>query len=138
MTAALDIFKACKKAFANSRRETDFCWLDKGDFAKIKADSIDYAVMEKTADAVMVPLDAGWNDIGSWEALAEHGNKDEKGNITLGQVVTEDVANCYLRAENKLIAAIGVKDLIVVETEDAVLVTTKARAQDVKKIVEKI
>ncbi|MCI5141132.1 MAG: mannose-1-phosphate guanylyltransferase/mannose-6-phosphate isomerase [Candidatus Electrothrix sp. ATG1] len=102
------------------------------------ADSIDYALMEKTANAVVVEADFGWNDIGSWRALWETADQDEKGNVISGDVLLEDVENCLIRSEDTLVAAVGLRDTLVVETSDAVLVAPMDRSQDVKKIVNKL
>jgi mannose-1-phosphate guanylyltransferase len=116
----------------------DFIRVDAAAFAECPDDSIDYAVMEKTQDAAVIPLDAGWSDIGSWSALWEIGNKDAQGNVCKGDVLTFDSHNSLIHAENKLVATVGVENLIVVETKDAVLVAHKDRVQDVKKVVEAI
>ena len=116
----------------------DFIRVDADAFAACPDDSIDYAVMEKTADAAMVPLDAGWSDIGSWSALWDVSQKDAEGNALKGDVITESTRGCYIHADSRLVATVGVEDLVIVETKDAVLVTRKDRVQDVKKIVERI
>jgi mannose-1-phosphate guanylyltransferase len=100
--------------------------------------SIDYAVMERTSDAVMVPLDAGWSDVGSWSALWDVADKDSGGNVFKGDVLTERTTNSYLHATHRLVSAIGVDDLVIVETKDAVLVAHKNDVQDVKKIVDQL
>ena len=110
--------------------------LDEKAFLASPSESIDYAVMEKTDDAVVVEADIGWSDIGSWTALWQAGDPDGSGNVTVGDTHTDDVHNCYVRAEHRLVAAVGVKDLIIVETSDAVLVTHKDRSQEVKKVVD--
>lgn len=133
-----DILEACKKALAQGQQDMDFIRVDAAAFAECPDDSIDYAVMEKTTDAAVIPLDAGWSDIGSWSALWEIGNKDTQGNVCKGDVLTFDSHNSLIHAENKLVATVGVEDLIVVETKDAVLVAHKDRVQDVKKVVEAI
>ena len=102
------------------------------------ADSIDYAVMEKTAAAAVVPANIGWSDIGSWSALWEIGTKDEHGNVLKGQVVAQDSGSSYLRTEGQLLAVIGVRDMVVVATEDAVLVAPLDRAQDVRQVVDRL
>lgn len=126
---------ACKLAYAKAVRDMDFIRLDGDAFSACPADSIDYAVMEKTSDAVVIPLDADWSDVGSWSALWEIGRRDGNGNVVRGDVVSHDMRNCYVSAENRLVATVGVENLIVVETSDAVLVVQKDRAQDVKTIV---
>ncbi|HCD8409029.1 TPA: mannose-1-phosphate guanylyltransferase/mannose-6-phosphate isomerase, partial [Klebsiella oxytoca] len=99
-------------------------------------ESVDYAVMEKTADAVVVGLDADWSDVGSWSALWDVSPKDELGNVLTGDAWVHNSQNCYINSDEKLVAAIGVEDLVIVSTKDAVLVMNKNRAQDVKKVVE--
>jgi mannose-1-phosphate guanylyltransferase/mannose-6-phosphate isomerase len=131
-----DILDAAQAAWKASARDLDFVRLDKAAFVASPSESIDYAVMEKTKDAVVVEADIGWSDIGSWTALWQAGTPDKDGNVTVGDTHTDDVQNCYVRAEHRLVAAVGVKDLMIVETSDAVLVTHKDRSQDVKKIVD--
>lgn len=129
------MFAACGEAFKKSRRDTDFIRLDTEAFAACPADSIDYAVMEKTGNAVMIPLNAAWNDVGSWSALWDVTDKDAAGNAVKGDVLAVDATNSFLHAESKLLAAVGVRDLIIVETDDAVMVAAKNRVQDVKQVV---
>ncbi|MDD5363768.1 MAG: mannose-1-phosphate guanylyltransferase/mannose-6-phosphate isomerase [Gallionellaceae bacterium] len=131
-----DILAACEQALATSHKDLDFCRLDQAAFAACPSDSIDYAVMEKTAHAAVVPADIGWNDIGAWSALWEVGQRDADGNVVRGDVWLEGVNNSLVRAESRLVAVLGVQDLLVVETADAVLVADRSRAQDVKKVVE--
>lgn len=133
-----DILEACQQAIAHIRSDIlqDFIRVDKGAFLACPDESIDYAVMEKTTDAVVVALDAGWNDVGSWSALWEVNNKDKKGNVLTGDVFIHNTSNCYVNTDDKLVAAIGVKDLVIVSTKDAVLVIEKSQVQDVKRIVE--
>lgn len=133
-----DIFDACAKAVQNTALDLDFIRVDSKAFAECPADSIDYAVMENTADAVIVPMDAGWNDIGSWSSLWDISEKDAEGNTVSGDVILQDAKNSYVRADDKLVAAIGVDDLVVVSTKDALLVSHKDRAQDAKLIVNKL
>ncbi|MBE0508160.1 MAG: mannose-1-phosphate guanylyltransferase/mannose-6-phosphate isomerase [Marinospirillum sp.] len=133
-----DILDACKKALELGQKDMDFVRVDAEAFAQCPEDSIDYAVMEKTRDAAVIPLDAGWSDIGSWSALWEIGNKDEQGNVCQGDVLALQTQNSLIHAEHKLVATLGVQDLVVVETKDAVLVAHKDQVQDVKKIVEAI
>ncbi|MGR9072268.1 MAG: mannose-1-phosphate guanylyltransferase/mannose-6-phosphate isomerase [Gammaproteobacteria bacterium] len=128
----------CRKAMESATVDSDFVRLDKEVFASCPADSIDYAVMEKTDRAVVVPLDAGWNDVGSWSALWEVVPKDSSGNAVFGDVLTYDVQGSFLRSENKLIAAVGIRDMVVVETADAVMVAPKDRVQDVREIVDQL
>jgi mannose-1-phosphate guanylyltransferase/mannose-6-phosphate isomerase len=135
---APDIAEACERASATSVRDKDFTRIDADVFSACRSESIDYAVMEKTRDAVMVPLDADWNDVGSWSALHDILPADEHGNVTRGDVLLEDTRNCYVHADSRLVAALGLRDLVIVETADAVLVAPRARVQDVKKIVARI
>jgi mannose-1-phosphate guanylyltransferase/mannose-6-phosphate isomerase len=122
----------------NSQRDLDFFRLNKELFASCPSVSVDNAVMEKTRRGIMVPVDIGWNDVGSWSALWEYHDKDSDGNVTRGEVLLHDVQNSYVSAERRLVAAVGVDNLVIVETADAILVTNKDRAQDVKKIVERL
>jgi len=130
------MLQACRQAFAGRCADLDFVRLDAEAFAACPADSIDYAVMEKTDRAVVVPLDAGWSDVGSFAALWAAGTADAHGNVTCGDTISVDARNSYLYAGSRLLAAVGVADLVVVETADAVLVAAKERVQDVKKVVE--
>ncbi|WP_353620541.1 mannose-1-phosphate guanylyltransferase/mannose-6-phosphate isomerase [Enterobacter sp. Cy-643] len=133
-----DILEACEKALSGASLDLDFTRLESESFLQCADESIDYAVMEHTADAVVVPLDAEWNDVGSWSALWEMTHKDESGNAIRGDVMTEDSSDSYLYSQHRLIGAVGVKDLVVVETKDAVLVAHKDRVQQVKGIVDKL
>ncbi|EAS65228.1 mannose-1-phosphate guanylyltransferase/mannose-6-phosphate isomerase [Photobacterium angustum] len=130
-----DILKACQAAINTATQDLDFTRLDKDIFECCPDDSIDYAVMENTKDAVVVPMDANWSDVGSWSALWEVNEKDASGNATRGDVLVENTSNSYIFSQNKLVATVGVDDLIVVETKDAVLVAHKDKVQDVKGIV---
>ncbi len=131
-----DILAACRKAIDAGGNDLDFCRLGKREFESCPSDSIDYAVMERTTHAAVVPTDIGWNDIGAWSALWDVGDKDAGGNVTRGDVWLDGVQGSYVRSESRMVVAIGVDDLVIVETPDAVLVADKARAQDVKKVVE--
>ncbi|MCW8194197.1 mannose-1-phosphate guanylyltransferase/mannose-6-phosphate isomerase [Proteobacteria bacterium 005FR1] len=133
-----DILEACKKAMASCSNDLHFTRVDAGAFAACPEDSVDYAVMEKTTDAAMVTLDAGWSDIGSWSAYWEVSEKDENGNSCEGDVICQNSRNTLVRAEHRLVATCGVDDLVIVETKDAVLVARRDKVQDVKKIVERI
>ena len=133
-----DILAAAKTAWEASTRDLDFLRLDEAAFAACPSDSIDYAVMERTSASAMVQADIGWSDVGSWTALWEAGAKDPANNVSLGDVSLRDASGCYVRAEHRLVAAIGVRDLIIVETNDAILVADKSRAQEVKEIVEQL
>ena len=132
------ILVACRKALEGGTQDMHFTRVDTDVFAACPDDSIDYAVMEKTADAVMVPLDAGWSDIGSWSALWDVSPKDMHGNVFKGDVLSQASQNSYVHADSRLVTLVGVDDLVVVETKDAVLVAHKDKVQDVKKIVEQI
>ena len=136
---APDMMAACRKAFAASFTDLDFLRLDPETFGACPSDSIDYAVMEKTERAAVVPVDIGWNDVGGWPALWELADKDADGNVLLADSLLQDVGNSYFRADDgRLIAAIGVEDMIVVSTADAVLVTPRDRAGEVKDIVDRL
>lgn len=129
------IAAAAVQATDRAARDLDFLRLDEAAFAASPADSIDYAVMEKADNVVVVPLAAGWNDIGAWDALLSVGEADAGGNRTVGDVLTHDSRGCYARSSSRLVALVGMEDTVVVETADAVLVADKARAQEVKHIV---
>jgi mannose-1-phosphate guanylyltransferase / mannose-6-phosphate isomerase len=133
-----EMLAACKEALKAARSDTDFIRLDKAAFARCPSDSIDYAVMEHTTRAAVVPVSMGWSDLGSWDALWEMGEKDERGNALAGNVVAEATSNCYLRSEKGLVAVIGVADLVVVATDDAVMVAPRNRTQEVKTLVARL
>ena len=132
------IYTASKKAYEKATHDLDFIRLDDESFAASPSDSIDYAVMEKIDNGVVIPLDAGWNDVGSWTALLDMGEKDENGNVTHGDTILQDTEGCYVRSDGRLLATIGIKDQIIVDTPDAVLVAHRDRVQDVKKIVAQL
>jgi mannose-1-phosphate guanylyltransferase/mannose-6-phosphate isomerase len=135
---APEIARSCRAAFEGATKDLDFTRIDPKVFARCPSDSIDYAVMEKTNDAVVVPLDAGWSDVGSWSALYEAVPRDAAGNVTRGDVVVEDTRDSYLYAESRLVAAVGLENHVVVETKDAVLVAPRGRVQDVKTLVARL
>lgn len=135
---APDIVKTCKKAVAKGQEDLDFFRLDKESFEKVPSDSIDYKVMEKTSKGVIIPCDIGWSDIGSFNALYRAQKSDENQNVLNGDILLNNVENCYINAKDKLVAVVGVQDLVIVETKDAVLVAHQDKTQDVKKIVEKL
>ncbi len=135
---APDIVEACAKSCDNGRVDLDFFRLDCDAFQWCPSDSIDYAVMEKTDRGVMIPLDAGWSDLGSWSALWEIKKRDSQENVAIGDVMLEDVKRSYVHSTSRLVAAIGVENHIIVETSDAVLVSTWDRVQDVKTLVQKL
>lgn len=128
----------CQAALDLGSRDLFFFRLAEEAFAAIAGQSIDYAVMEQTSKAAVVPVNMGWSDIGSWSALWQESSQDQSGNVLLGDVMAVDVEDSYLRSDGRLVAAIGVRDLIVVATDDAVLVADKAHDQDVKKVVERL
>lgn len=133
-----EILDACRRAAAQSEQDMHFVRIGKEAFAACPEDSIDYAVMEKTEDAVMVPLDAGWSDIGSWSALWDVSDKDEQGNVHKGDVLSHDSHNNYVHADYRLVTTVGVENLIIVETKDTIMVAHKDKAQEVKRIVEQL
>jgi mannose-1-phosphate guanylyltransferase/mannose-6-phosphate isomerase len=133
-----DMVAACREALERGTEDLDFFRLDRAAFEACPSDSIDYAVMEKTERGAMVPLQAGWSDLGSWEALWQAGTKDVYDNVVHGDVLLHDVSNSYLRADTRLLAAVGLKDHIVVETADAVLIAPRREVQDVKILVNKL
>jgi mannose-1-phosphate guanylyltransferase/mannose-1-phosphate guanylyltransferase/mannose-6-phosphate isomerase len=131
-----DIVACCRNAVDAATCDLDFTRLDEGSFKASPAKSIDYAVMEHTDRAVVVPAEMGWNDVGSWAALWDIGAKDGAGNVTVGDVMALESSGCYLRSEGPLVATLGIDGLVVVATDDAVLVAPKERAQDVRVVVE--
>ncbi len=131
-----DMAKCSEEAVAKGYRDLDFCRLDEAAFTACPSDSIDYAVMEHTRQAVVVPASIGWNDVGSWSALVDVLQSDADGNVTRGDVYTDNARNCLVRAEGRIVAAIGVQDLVIVETSDAVLVAHKDHVQRVKQVVD--
>jgi mannose-1-phosphate guanylyltransferase/mannose-6-phosphate isomerase len=133
-----DVLQAVRQAMAAAQRDVDFVRPEKSAFLAVPEDSIDRAVMEKTRDAVVVPARFGWSDVGSWSALWSLGAKDDLGNVSQGDVMARDSHGSYLRSEGRLIAAVGVENLVVIETSDALLVSTKERADDVKLAVEEL
>ena len=135
---APDIAAACGNAFAGAVRDLDFTRIDPVAFRACRSESIDYAVMERTADAVVVPLQAGWSDVGNWTSLHAACQQDAQGNALVGDVMVEDTHDSYIYSSSRLVATVGLRDHVVVETKDAVLVAPKDRVQDVKKLVERI
>jgi len=133
-----EILMACRQALDAGNQDMHFTRVDAAAFSACPEDSIDYAVMEKTEHAVVVPLDAGWSDIGSWSALWEVSSKDASGNVFKGDVIDLATCNSYVHADSRLVATVGVEDLVIVETKDAVLVAHKGRVQEVKQIVERL
>jgi mannose-1-phosphate guanylyltransferase/mannose-6-phosphate isomerase len=140
---APDILDVCKRAIAAPSQDVDFVRVDKAIFATCPNDSIDYAVMEPLCAqgsnfAMVVPMDAGWSDVGSFSALWEVSVKDENQNAIKGDVITVDSTNNYIYAENKLVSTVGVDNLVIIETKDAILVASKDKVQDVKTIVNQL
>ena len=132
------MFAACESAFASAARDLDFIRLERTAFESCRADSIDYAVMEKTDRAAVVPLDAGWSDVGSWASLQDALPADAEGNVMRGDVLAEDSRDCLLYSSHRLVAAVGLDQHVVIETKDAVMVAPKDRVQDVKRLVERM
>jgi mannose-1-phosphate guanylyltransferase/mannose-6-phosphate isomerase len=132
------VLEAVRQAVAARTQDLDFIRLDPAAFGACENISIDYAVAERTAHAAVVPADIGWSDVGSWGALWELGDKDAAGNVSLGDVLLEGATNCYVRSDGVLTAVVGLEDAVVVVTEDAVLAMHRDRAQDVKKVVDRL
>ena len=137
-TYSPDIVKAVNNSVDSALRDLDFIRLDGQAFESSPSDSIDYALMEKSNNVVVVPLDAQWNDIGSWSALYDIGTKDNNGNVVKGDVIIQDTTNTYINANHHMVAVIGVDNLIVVDTPDATFIATQDKAQEVKGIVESL
>ena len=133
-----DIAAACEAAIGTVSQDLDFIRVDTEAFTACPDDSIDYAVMEKTGDAVVVPMDAGWNDIGSWSSLWDVSDKDYSGNATAGDAMLIDTKNSYIRTDDKLVASVGLEDVVIVSTKDATLVAHKDRVQDAKVIASQL
>ena len=133
-----EIVAACRKALINARSDSDFMRLDKAAFEACASDSIDYAVMEKTSKAVVVPMSARWSDVGAWSSLWQVMEHDDAGNAVHGDVLTHKVRNSIIFSDHRLVAGVGVNDLVIVETADAVLVSHRDRSQDVKDIVQQL
>jgi len=131
-----EMARLSEEAVSKGYRDLDFCRLDEAAFTACPSDSIDYAVMEHTRQAVVAPASIGWNDVGSWSALVDVLESDGDGNVTRGDVYTDNASNCLVRAEGRIVAAIGVQDLVIVETSDAVLVAHKDHVQRVKQVVD--
>ena len=133
-----ELLDCCERALADAKSDLDFLRLERTAFTAARSISIDYAVMERTQTAAVVPAAMGWSDVGTFEALWQIGARDAAGNVTFGTVSAEDVRNSYLRADHGLIAALGVEELVVVATADAVLVAPRDRAQDLKLLVQRL
>lgn len=133
-----DIYAQCEKALNVTKKQFEFISLDKEAFRACPSDSIDYAVMEKTKNAVVVPMNAGWSDIGSWAALWDNFEKNEEGNVHCGDVISLDTKDSFIRSDDKLVVTIGLEDVVVINTKDAVLVAAKNKVQEVKKVVTQL
>ncbi|WP_122094948.1 mannose-1-phosphate guanylyltransferase/mannose-6-phosphate isomerase [Rahnella sp. Larv3_ips] len=133
-----EIYNACLKALSGQHTDLDFIRLDDDEFLLCPEESVDYAVMEQTEDAVLVPMDAEWSDVGSWSALWDVNAKDDSNNAVRGDVITFNTHDSYIYSQNKLVATVGVDNLVIVETKDALLVANKSHVQDVKEIVNKL
>jgi len=133
-----DIFSTTRKSMAESQRDMNFIRVEQDIFKHCPSDSIDYAVMEKTLDAVVIPIDAGWSDVGSWSSLWDVSEKDHVGNVNLGEVISIDSSNNYISSDGALVATIGLDNLVIVNTSDALLIAAKEKVQDVKKVVDEL
>lgn len=131
-----DIYHNCQQSVQQTHYDLDFVRIDQQSFSACPAESIDYAVMEQTEHAIVVPMDAGWSDVGSWSSLWDISEKDQSGNVVAGDVIQHDCSDTYVYAENSLVATVGLSNSIVIQTADAVLIADKTAVQDVKKIVE--
>ncbi|NTW52971.1 MAG: mannose-1-phosphate guanylyltransferase/mannose-6-phosphate isomerase [Chlorobiaceae bacterium] len=137
-SARPDIIASCRNALQLSKRDLDFVRLDPESFRPCPSDSIDYAIMEKTSNAVVVPFDVGWNDLGAWSAVWDVQDRDQDGNVKRGDVLVHGVRNSYLHSTHRLVAAVGLEDHVIVETADAVLVASKEHVHEVREIIEQL
>jgi mannose-1-phosphate guanylyltransferase len=135
---APEMLKACRLAFSASQKDLDFIRLEEATFKHCPSDSIDYAVMEKTTKAVVVPLDAGWSDVGSWSSLWECAEQDSDRNVLKGDIIIDDVQDSYIHSEHRLVSVLGLQHIVVVETADAVMIASKDSAQNVKEVVNQL
>jgi mannose-1-phosphate guanylyltransferase len=133
-----EILSSCKKSCQTEYKDKDFIRLNNDEFYQCPEQSVDYAVMEYTKDGVVVPLDANWSDIGSWDALWNAKNKDKNGNVSEGDVILDEVKNTYAYSSNRLVSVIGVSDLVIIDTQDALLVADKKYSQNIKNIVNQL
>jgi len=133
-----DIYESCQLSMKGISKDNDFSRVNEAVFSQCPSDSIDYAVMEKTHDAVVVPMDAGWSDIGSWSSLWDISDKDGNGNATYGDAMLHESHNSYIRTDGKLVAVIGVDDLVIVSTKDVLVVAHKDSVQDVKAVAQQL
>ena len=135
---APEVVSCCRAALEQDAADLDFLRLEREAFAKCPNVAIDVAVMEKTELGSVLPLDAGWSDVGSWSALWETADRDSNGNVLQGRVINKGSRNCYLRSEHRLVVGLGVENLVVVETDDAVLIADRAKAQEIKSVVKQL
>ena len=135
---APEVVSACRSSLEHDSADLDFLRLEREAFASCPSVALDVAVMERTDRGAVLPLEAGWSDVGSWSALWETADQDSDGNVLRGRVISEGSRNCYLRSEHRLVVGLGVEDLVVVETDDVVLVAHRDRAQEVKAIVGRL
>ena len=130
------IYQACKAAISGITTDLDFTRINGSEFQRCPSESVDYAVMENTSDAVVLPIEAGWSDIGSWSSIWDISKKDESGNASQGDVLVYNSKNCYVRTDNRLVVATGLEDLVIVDTNDALMVSHRNSVQDAKKIAQ--
>ena len=135
---APEVVSCCRAALEQDAADLDFLRLEREAFAKCPNVAIDVAVMEKTELGSVLPLDAGWSDVGSWSALWETADRDGDGNVLQGRVINKGSRNCYLRSEHRLVVGLGVENLVVVETDDAVLIADRSKAQEIKSVVKQL
>ncbi|HFP5678344.1 TPA: mannose-1-phosphate guanylyltransferase/mannose-6-phosphate isomerase, partial [Escherichia coli] len=133
-----DIVSVCQKSYDNSVCDLDFIRIDEKQFSNCLDLSIDYALMEHTNEAIVVPMDGDWSDVGSWASLWDITNKDNNGNVLWGDILTRDSSNNYIYGESGLITTLGVEDLVIVQTKDALLVANRKSVQDIKQLVEQL
>ena len=133
-----DIYKSCKESMLGTKSDLNFLRIDKTKFEECPSESVDYAVMENTAEAVVIPMDAGWSDIGSWSSLWDVTNKDHNGNVIYGDVIIHNSTNSFIRSDDKMVTAIGVDNLVIVVTKDVVMISNKDTVQDVDLIAKKL
>ncbi len=131
-----EIYQVCKEAIESSTTDNDFIRIDEGLFNSCPSESIDYAVMENTEEIIVMPLDAGWSDLGSWSSLWDISKKDANDNVIQGDVITQNTNNSFIRSEDRLVTAVGIKNLIIIDTKDALLVAEKDKSEEVKALVE--
>ena len=133
-----DIYEICKTSLDDIKSDLDFLRLSGKIFEQCPSDSVDYAVMEKTKDAVVVPMDAGWSDVGSWSSLWDINVKDKSGNFSVGDVMLHESKDCFVRADSRLVSVVGAEGLVVIDTKDALMVAHKDSVEDVKIIANNL